>query len=670
MSRRITRKRLGTPAALIIAAAIVASGSWAWYDFTQNYSNTFRASSEADYDPILIDEFVDPTRDYDGWVLNEDVPKLVYVTYDHNDPLYEQYGGHPEQDEDPSIWKPTYVRVYLIETLIVHDLDAGETHQSGPTIYKGTEVSCVEWTLGATVKTVAQWKAEWAVTPSAMNGPFWILDTDGWLYWAEPLRHGESTDPILEAIKLTFLDDNEDIDYSIDVQMEAIDFGLRDFEKWRDPNESTNPTMGIGIRPLFGLTDFGIDENGNTIALPTSLIASGIASSSNVFIDGINIYAGGANNVGQLSDGTKVARPYPVQMMWDETTPMTQRNVMDIRQANRFFYIQKSDGTWWGVGYNSGGNLSNGTFADASFPVPMMWDAVTPMDATNVTKILPGVYHAFILRDDGAWFAVGRGNNGVLSYGSNANQSYPVQMEWSSGVPILNADLDEFVGTGYNGYMLKKSDNTWYGVGWNNAGQLSVGTTAATLYPLAMKWDAGTTIDGSNSILFSESGVVIHKADGTYWAAGGNADNLLCDGTTTNRSYPVQMLWGAGQPMTDANVLDMAFDTFSMYVLKSDNVWYAQGANNRGQLARGYLDAGAIDRYPEPAMWDGSNPMTRANLVTVHGYTNGFRLQKPDGSWWGIGQNDEGQLVNGTLVNPTWPTPMLWATGAQIGLAT
>ena len=668
MSRtRTKRKRLGIPATLIVAAALIASGTWAWYDFTQSYSNTFIATSEADYDPILIDEFIDSDRDYEGWVLNEDVPKLVYVTYDHEDPLYEQYGGHPEADEDPANWKATYVRVYFTETLIVHDMDAGESHQSGPTIYKGTEVSCVEWTLGATVKTVAQWKAEWAVTPSAMNGPFWIMDTDGWFYWAEPLRHGESTDPLLESVKLIYVDDNEEIDYFIDVQMEAIDFGLRDFDKWRDPMESTNPTMGIGIRPLFGLTDYGIDEDGNTILMPVTQRAYNMAFT--VLLDGINIYAGGMNIYGQLSDGTFTNRTTPVQMMWDEATPMTLRNVKDLRQSYTSAYILKPDGTWWAVGNNTSGQLSDGVTVNEPFPVQMMWDPSTPMDETNVLDIKPGIYHVNILRSDGIWYAVGMNTYGQLSIGNYTHQAYPVPMLWSAGVPILDADLDEFCAGNYNEFLLKKADHNWYGVGQNANGQLSIGVMGHQTYPIAMKWDAGTPITETDLIVASgDYATWFLKPGGTYWVVGGNTYNELSDGTITNRSYPVQPLWEAGVPMTTANVQQIVVGQQNWFILKSDNNWYGQGMNNSGELARGAVDTGAVGRYPQPAMWDDSNPMTKANVQRIWAHHIMTQFQKPDGSWWAVGNNGNALLIDGTLVNKSYPVPMLWATGTQIGL--
>ena len=53
-------------------------------------------------------------------------------------------------------------------------------------------------TLDATIMTMAEWNADWQPI-----GDFWVLDTDGWAYWASPLEAGEATGLLLNEMKYT-----------------------------------------------------------------------------------------------------------------------------------------------------------------------------------------------------------------------------------------------------------------------------------------------------------------------------------------------------------------------------------------------------------------------------------------------------------------------------------
>ena len=51
---------------------------------------------------------------------------------------------------------------------------------------------------GGTVQTMAQWKEA-----GSKPGDFWVWDTDGWAYWANPIEPGETTGLLLDKIELT-----------------------------------------------------------------------------------------------------------------------------------------------------------------------------------------------------------------------------------------------------------------------------------------------------------------------------------------------------------------------------------------------------------------------------------------------------------------------------------
>jgi alpha-tubulin suppressor-like RCC1 family protein len=159
------------------------------------------------------------------------------------------------------------------------------------------------------------------------------------------------------------------------------------------------------------------------------------------------------------------------------------------------------------------------------------------------------------------------------------------------------------------------------------------------------------------------------KPNGTYWAVGSNTYNGLSDGTITSRDYPVAMLWAASQPMTTSNVQQFIGSYDHWFALKTDNTWYAQGLNSNGQLSRGTTEpTGAANRYPQPAEWANSTPMTTSNVLANQTQYQHTQIQKPDGSWWVVGNGASSQLVDGTTTDKSYPVPMLWANGDPIGL--
>jgi alpha-tubulin suppressor-like RCC1 family protein len=363
-------------------------------------------------------------------------------------------------------------------------------------------------------------------------------------------------------------------------------------------------------------------------------------------------------------------------MMWDASTPMTITNTRDMVRGYNHFYIQKSDGTWWGVGYNRSGELSVGTLGmgtDKSYPVQMKWDASTPMTELNVLDMRAGYNQGYVLRNDGIWYAVGLNTYGSLSngtLGSGTDQSYPVRMLWAAGQPIYATDVDEMIIGYWSVYLLRRSDNTWYGVGDNTAGQLSIGTDIHQSYPVPMLWSAGTPITSTTTLIPTNCfSMFLIKPDGTYWGVGYNGQYQLSDGGFSARYYPVQTRGAASATMTTTNTVILTTGGPSSgiwYALKSDGFWYAQGANNYGQLSRGTTEStGATDRYPQQAMWGAGEPMTTATVKDIIA-SNYVQIQKPDGTWWAVGNNDSYRLLDGTTTHRSYPVPMKWGDGTPI----
>jgi hypothetical protein len=139
------------------------------------------------------------------------------------------------------------------------------------------------------------------------------------------------------------------------------------------------------------------------------------------------------------------------------------------------------------------------------------------------------------------------------------------------------------------------------------------------------------------------------KSDGTIWMWGWNNLGQLGDGTTNNKSLPIQVLG-----LTNMIFAGPTGDRDNC-AIKSDHTVWTWGWNYNGQLGIGTADQ---DPHPVP--------------VQVPAFGNGgyvVSVQTPDwhslalrsdGTLWGWGANDHGQLGNGTTNDAYSPTLVLW----------
>ena len=121
------------------------------------------------------------------------------------------------------------------------------------------------------------------------------------------------------------------------------------------------------------------------------------------------------------------------------------------------------------------------------------------------------------------------------------------------------------------------------------------------------------------------------KNDGTLWAWGLNEYGQLGNCTTTNNTYPVQV-------MSDVKSVSAGYE--HTVALKEDGTLWAWGRNNFGQLGLG--DGGAGKERTSPKQIG-----VATNWVSVFaGYAHTLAIDN-DGKFWAWGQNYYGQLGKG-----------------------
>jgi len=89
----------------------------------------------------------------------------------------------------------------------------------------------ISWAMGTNVITMHDWVIGGAVVDGVTLGPkqignFWIVDADGWIYWANGIRPNSTTSNVLESVTLnSMLTNATGLEYYIHVDMEVCTQG-------------------------------------------------------------------------------------------------------------------------------------------------------------------------------------------------------------------------------------------------------------------------------------------------------------------------------------------------------------------------------------------------------------------------------------------------------------
>ncbi|WP_235922076.1 T9SS type A sorting domain-containing protein [Flavobacterium phycosphaerae] len=145
---------------------------------------------------------------------------------------------------------------------------------------------------------------------------------------------------------------------------------------------------------------------------------------------------------------------------------------------------------------------------------------------------------------------------------------------------------------------------------------------------------------------------VFVKDDGTAWATGYNYFGGLGDGTTVDKSTPVQVQGLSGITAVAAGRSHSLF-------LKSDGTAWAVGYNGNGQLGDG-TTVNKITAVQVP---------NQTGIVAIASGEYHCLFLKNDNTVWGVGLNDPGQLGDGTITTRINPIQIPNICSVSLGVA-
>ncbi|MCL2814558.1 MAG: S-layer homology domain-containing protein [Oscillospiraceae bacterium] len=288
-----------------------------------------------------------------------------------------------------------------------------------------------------------------------------------------------------------------------------------------------------------------------------------------------SIWAWGANESGQLGDGSTTFKTTPMQI--PSNVRFTQ-----VSAGGAHTMALDSEGRLWAWGFNESGQLGDGTTTLKSAPMQISFNSGQLGDGTNTlkttqqqilsnvrfTQVSAGFRHTMAIDSEGRLWAWGDNYNGQLGDGTTTNRTVPVQIATKLKFTQVSAGGPHTTAIDTDGNLW-----TW---GYNYNGQLGDGTNDDTTVPKRISTEATLT-----QVAAGGGHTVVLDRGGRLWSWGWNSFGQLGDGTTENKNTPVLILGKMRfkQVAAGGNAHTVALDF-------NGNIW-AWGWNNYGQVGDG-----------------------------------------------------------------------------------
>lgn len=317
--------------------------------------------------------------------------------------------------------------------------------------------------------------------------------------------------------------------------------------------------------------------------LDRAVAVAGGGRHSLAVLDGGRVVAWGANDDGQLGDGTTRDSGVPVRVRAPDGRPGRLDDAVAVAANNDFSMALRRDGTvvTWGAG-------SSGQRGTGKRTAPLVPTTVRAPDGrgalTGVTAIAADGHTELVLRGDGQVFAWGANAHGMVGDGTREDRSLPVPVRGLDGAARLDGAVRIAVG-GQHGLALLRDGRvaSW---GHNELGQLGDGTRRDRLTPALVSGVGGKgVLDGVAAVAAAEKHNYALRGDGTIVAWGNNTAGQLGDGTVKPRTAPVNVA-GRSAPKLRGATRVFAGEAYGAAIL-TDGTLLTWGAGGSGQLGSG-----------------------------------------------------------------------------------
>ncbi len=427
-----------------------------------------------------------------------------------------------------------------------------------------------------------------------------------------------------------------------------------DGDKLVGDNKIASASYNLSMMDIIGKAEYSTDELtdeekrefGKVFASGVEMVAAGYTHTVALRRDG-TVWTWGSNGSGQLGNGTTENSKLPMQVK-DSSGTGYLTDIIKISAREYHTVVLKNDGTVWAWGYNSHGQLGNGTTTNSNLPVQLM-DALGTGYLTDIIQISTGDYHAVALKNDGSVWAWGYNSYGGLGNGTTTSTKLPIQVKDSLGTGYLTDIKQVSVGNAYT--LALKNDGTVWAWGYNYNGQLGDGTTTNTKLPIQVKNVSGSGyLTNIIQISAGNNYVIALKNDGTVWAWGYNANGQLGNGTATSTKLPVQVKNSIGTGYIN-NIIQIAAGKYHSAALKEDGTAWTWGNNYNGELGNNMTSTVTLPIQVKDEL--GTEYLRDITQISAGVYHT--VALKDDGTVWTWGDNEYAQLGNNSTTDVKLP---------------
>ena len=360
-------------------------------------------------------------------------------------------------------------------------------------------------------------------------------------------------------------------------------------------------------------------------------------------------FAWGNNASGQLGDSSSDNdRLRPVQVL-------RLAGVKAMAGGNAFSTGLLSDGTVWAWGDNSTGQLGNGTSTARLVPVQVS-------GVSRIAAIASGDRFSLALRSDGGVFGWGSNSDGQLGDGTvTPFKDTPVRVLGVGGSGFLRNIKSIAAGDHFS--LAMNAKGSVFAWGSNDSGQLGNNNPPTdSPVPVQVLGVGGKGfLHDIVSVSAGDNHAVALRSDGTVLAWGNNSDGQLGNNNApTDSPVPVQVLGIGGVGILSGVKAIVAGEFFNLALLYDGTV-VAWGDNANGQL--GNNNAPTDSPVPVQVLGPGGVGFLRHIVALAGGNRHSLALSA-DGRVYAWGDNDDGQLGNGTTAPSS--TPVLVGTISDV----